>query len=318
MRVKNVLKVVFGVLLVFAVLYYVGFGRIFTALKSFNPLYLLPMPIFIFLSYLGGVYNLYVLLSASGFKFGFWRLFKYYLLSLSAGMFTPGRLGEFSMVYFFRKEGIPLGQGAAVSFLDKLISFAAASLVAVVALFVFVIPPNLVITLAVVIVFCFLVALFFFFSARGRSLIRNYVFRSYSRNFEGFSSLLFFLLRERFAYVLLNFFVSIVKWFAIAFSAYYLFSGFGVHVSPFYIFLVTNFCAIVTLIPITFNGLGFLEMSVVFFYSRINIPSNVVVSVNLIGSVVAYLIGLAVLVSFFEEFKGIRSLFREGFKSASP
>lgn len=317
MKIRNVLKLVFGLLFVFLIFYYIGFDRILSALKNFNLIYLLAIPPFVFLSYLGGVYNLHIFLSALNFKIRFWKLFKYYLLGLSVGMFTPGRLGEFSMIYFFRKEGIPLGKGAAISFLDKLISFIAASMVAVVALFVFVIPKNVVISLVVVIPLVLLIVIFFFFSEKGRYLINHYILRSYSKKFEGFSSVLFFFLKNKFHIVLLNFLVSIVKWFAIALMAHYVFLGFGFNVNPLYIFLITNFIAIVTLIPITFNGLGFIELSIIFFYSKINVPSNIVISENLIAIICSYTIGLVTLVIFIEEFRYIKKIFNEEFNQPS-
>jgi len=311
MRFKNVLKLALGLLFVVLIFYYVGFDKIFVTIKSLNLVYLLTLPPLVFLSYLAGSFNIRLLLSALGFRIGFWKLFKYYMLSLSAGMFTPGRLGEFSMVYFFRKENIPIGQGAAISFLDKLISFVAASLIALVALFVFVIPPNMIIGL---VVFTFLVlffTIFFFFSGKGRYILRHYLLRSYSKNFEGFSSVLFFFLRNKFHIILLNFLISIAKWFSLAFMMHYLFLGFGVYVNPIYIFLITNVSAVLSLIPVTFQGLGFVELSMIFFYSRLNVQPSTVLSVQVIQVLVSYLLGVFLLLFFIEEFKAIRKVFNE-------
>ena len=314
MKAKNIFKLIFGLLFVLVIFYYVGFDKIFSAFKNFKLIYLLAIPPFVFLSYLGGVYSLYILVRASGFGLGFWNLFKYYLLSLATGMLTPGRIGEFSMLYFLRKESIPLGQGAAISFLDKFISFIAVSITALVALFVFVIPKNLILGLVLVLSFVFFVAVFFFFSEKGRYLIRRYLLRSYSIHFEGFSKLLFFLLKNKPQVLLINFFVSVTKWFSLAFMSYFIFLGLGVYVNPLYIFLITNFCAVVTLIPITFNGLGFVELSILFFYSKLNVPKEVILSQDLIVVPIPYAFLLLVLVVFIEEFKYVKKVFKEEFK----
>lgn len=45
-----------------------------------------------------------------------------HFVSLNLGTFTPAGLGEISMVYFLRREGVEVGQTAAAMILDKLIT----------------------------------------------------------------------------------------------------------------------------------------------------------------------------------------------------
>ena len=56
--------------------------------------------------------NVKILFNALGDQIGFLKLFKYSLVSYSAGLFSPARIGEFSLIPMLKKENISYGNSA--------------------------------------------------------------------------------------------------------------------------------------------------------------------------------------------------------------
>ena len=108
-----------GISIVLVLLKNVGFSTIFTTLSSMN----IWLVISAFVLYAVGVWlgstNVWLLIRAIGNKLAYVKLFKDYMRAWSLGLFLPGKVGDVSIVYFLKKDGIPLGEAAAVSIADK-------------------------------------------------------------------------------------------------------------------------------------------------------------------------------------------------------
>ena len=63
-----------------------------------------------------------LLLSWQGYHIRAWDAFLYYLSSISLGVITPGRIGEFSKIFYLKKAGIStVSQGLSSVFVDRLL-----------------------------------------------------------------------------------------------------------------------------------------------------------------------------------------------------
>ena len=85
------LRLTFAVVILSLLIYKLGFKQIFNALFSADLIYSIFIIFIWIILLLLGAYNLFMLLKASGVKMNFRKLFKYYLLSWSAGLFFPGK-----------------------------------------------------------------------------------------------------------------------------------------------------------------------------------------------------------------------------------
>src|SRR5450432_974447 len=54
----------------------------------------------------------------------FLRVFKYYCFGWTAGLVSIGKIGEFSIAYYLKQEGIPYSKSLAIVLLDKVVTLA--------------------------------------------------------------------------------------------------------------------------------------------------------------------------------------------------
>jgi uncharacterized membrane protein YbhN (UPF0104 family) len=125
----GVFKIAFGFLLFFLLIRKVGINNIIDLFYFIKPFYLVIGIIINLIAMFSEAVNIKIFYNILNGKIGFIKMFKYYLISQSIGLFTPGKLGQFSMIYLFKKEGMKLGDGAAVMIMDKLITLFSLSII---------------------------------------------------------------------------------------------------------------------------------------------------------------------------------------------
>lgn len=294
-KINLFLKLFIGLSILFALFYKIGFNEVYKTLITFNFFFLPLVFITYIISFILGTLNLKILLNSLNLKINFWKLAKYYQLSWSFGLFIPGRLGEFSLVYFLKKENLVSGKGTAIAVIDKIITVAVTSLFAIVGFFIF-FTTEQAIRLMGILILGFLILLFFILSEPGRELIKKYVLRSYSEKFKGFSKTLFFFLREQKKRLLLNALITVIKLVVTALTVYLFFAAFNQNVLFVDVLVITAIGTIISMIPVTISGLGIRESITVFLFSEVGIPTTVTASVMVVALILNYTIaGLSLL-----------------------
>ncbi len=285
------LRILIGFLILFALFYKVGFTNLYNTLISINPIYLFLLFLMTIIIMIVETITYKVLTAAVDKKIPFWRLFKYYITSWSIGLISPGKLGEFSLVYFLKKEDIDLGKGTAMYVLDKSITIFLLILVSVYGFFIFLTKVQALQLIIALLILIFLV-IFFLISSPGRKIIVRYILRKYAENFSGFSRTLSFYFKEQKRIILLNIFLTLIKSILQAIAVFFVFLAFGVKVPILPIYIISAIITIVSLIPITVSGLGTREASATFLYSLIGVKASIVISVYIIIIFVHYFLGL--------------------------
>ena len=92
-NIANFLKLAFGLLILFLLFYKVGFSGIYSSLLTIKIAYLPMVLLFVFITLILGNLNLKILFDGIKHIVGFWKLFKYYMLSWAVGSFVPGKIG---------------------------------------------------------------------------------------------------------------------------------------------------------------------------------------------------------------------------------
>jgi uncharacterized membrane protein YbhN (UPF0104 family) len=73
-----------------------------------------------------------------------------------------------------------------------------------------------------------------------------------------------------------------------------------------YIFLITPVGVLVSLIPISINGIGIREYAVVILYEIVGVDGASVIAVYVLNLIVNYVVGLISIILFLQEFKNIK------------
>lgn len=298
---NNIIKFVLGVLILSILVYKVGLKEIYENIIKISFWLILLILVIRLITFLIGAYNVSLLINTKKKIISFSKIFRYYCLTWSLSLFVPGKIGDFSLIYFLiKKKKIKLGKASAAFILDKIITFFIMSIFAVCGFFIFFTRmQSIKLSILLLIVFVFL--LFFLFSSFLRDMIKKYVLRSYAKRFKGFSSYIFDIFKEHKKKIILNFILTIVRWVIDALVIYLLFLSLEVHVPLLTVVIIKSITSIVSMIPITLNGLGIRESTAVFLFGQIGINIIVTTSVYIMAIVIGYLIALLFIPLFLDK-----------------
>jgi len=286
-RIFLVLRIIFGFGVLILLFFKVGFSDIITTFSNLNLSVLAVILLLYPFSFIISTINLKLLSRLPNRKVSFKILLKYMVLSWSYSLFLPGKVGEFSLIYFMKQSGYKIGEASALTLMDKLISILMLLILSSYGLIIF-----FGMTLALIILSSILVLLIFgmalLLSTFGRRIGKK-ILRKYATIFKGFSVTLFFYFRKAKLMLLLNFLFTFLKWMLISSLFFLIFRSYDFNVSAFVVISVTAATVIVALIPISLSGLGIKESFAVFAYSHIGADPAIILTTYLLFTILTYL-----------------------------
>jgi len=300
MKIKSTfLKLILGFAILGILIYNIGIKSILETISRINLFYIPIILIIILITNFFGTWKIILFLKATDIKISFIRLYHLYFLSWCLSLFMPGRIGEFALIYFFKKRGASLGISSALVVMDKIIGVIVTFLIALIGIFLFF---SLTQSLKIISLLVLLIGggIFIIFSNFGRKLIKRFILRKWESKFAGFSKTLFSILKKK-KIMSYNFVLSAIKWVISSFVVYTLFLALGQKVPVLMVILVTATSAIVSLIPISINGLGIRESTAVFLFTLVNVSPALSTSVFLIIIIINYIIAAIYLLLFFNQ-----------------
>jgi len=292
-KLINLIKIIIGILLIFYLINKVGLINIINIIKSINIIYL-PLILLLWLvNLLIGATNIKIMLLALGEKLSFTKTLKYYLKSWAYGLFLPGKLGELSIIYFLKKENIGLSKGTIIAIIDKMITFFVLFLIALFGL-INILNLKEIILVLFLISFVFVLSSLFLITSYGRRIIRTYILRHHSKEFKNFFKNLSYLFRSRKIFLLLNIFLTFLKWSLIFMIVYLLFSSVNYQINFIILMSAVSIGIIISLIPISISGLGVRENSSLAVFMYYNVPSTTAGGILLVHTLIRYIIGIII------------------------
>jgi len=243
-----------------------------------------------------GSWKIFILFKALKTKLNFFSLLKHYTISWFLSFFTPGKIGQFSLIYFLKKERVKVGESSAVFVVDKIIGLITLLLLSISGLFIFLKTSE---AFKIVLISLFLIFFLSFASLSrvGKNLIKKNILRKYSKVFVGFSKAESLIFKKK-SLILKNFVMSIINWIINAISVYILLVGFNQKISLFSVVSINAILSIISFIPISISGLGVREASAVFFFSKLGIKPVIVLTTFIFLSIMKYLCAVIVIIIF--------------------
>lgn len=300
---KNAWKLVIGILLLGALYFSIGIAGVIQKIASVNPFFvLLATVLLVFSLVLSG---LNVLISVWPFKkMRFWTAVRYYFFSWAVGFLGPGKIGEFSIIPLLQKQGLSAGEATASAVLNKVITLATLLLLSGIGLLVFFgISYAFQIILAGAAILA--VSSFFFWSATGRNWLKKILGKK-SAWFLGFGTAIDSYFSKHKGIVALNVLVTIAQWVALAVFTLVLFWGFGFFPNFWDVIFVACISSVLSLIPITPNGIGVREVAYTFLAGLAGWPATTTVSVIAVSIVIHYAIVIVSLIFFAREIREMK------------
>jgi len=290
---KFFLKAVIGILILGIVFYNVGIGNIYHTIIGIKIVFVPLILVLILIQYLLSALTLKILVDIFDNKIPYLKVLEYLMRGYSIGLFSPGRVGELSFVYFLKKDGLDYGKGGVIFLIDKMITFTTISAISVVGILVLLrnFNPTMMLLAAATIPIGIGVFIFFIASRIGRGMIKKYVLKKFAPQLAGFSANMTNVLKKKLHLLLLNFVITLFRWTLSALTIYFMFIGFGGHAEFWKIWLINPVIIVISIVPLSIAGLGLREGSAVVLYRIIDVASNISGGAYLFMTMINYAVG---------------------------
>lgn len=292
----NVAKAAVGAAILAYLINFAGASKLYDTLISMKLAYLPPIIAVLLLSIAIRALNFKVLLLPHENKertFKLKSLVRISFVSWAAGIFTPGKLGEFSSIYMLKKEGLDTSTSAAVSLLNKALVSVTLFAFSIVGLIKFLGIKESLHRLQIIaaIVALTLIPYLMLTSARSRELMKKIfakLIKRYERQFAGLVDELDNYLSRRRMLLLcslaLNFlWIAVSSWLVIL-----AFAAFGQRVGFVNAALINSIGTVTSLIPVTIGGTGVREATAIVFFGKVGLSSAVVLSSHIIMAALSF------------------------------
>ncbi|MBI2148938.1 flippase-like domain-containing protein [Candidatus Woesearchaeota archaeon] len=275
---------------IFIYVYYkVGIIKVLQIIGSINILLLLAYITLKYLSFIFGGLNIYLLIRPIKKKLRFFEVWRYFVLSWSFGLLFPGKIGEFSLIYFLRKEKIPYSKGLAISIIDKALTLIVLFIFGILGMAIFL--KNMIIPTTIIFILIILTTIYIVYVDKVfENLIKHIIKKKIKYIIEVKKEIKNYI-KKHSNLIIINLIITAIKWIFTALTISVLFLGFNVKVSIINVISIQSISTIISMIPITVSGIGITESAGIYLYGLVGIPYSVSGSLFIIALFVTYLIG---------------------------
>ncbi|MET0790071.1 MAG: lysylphosphatidylglycerol synthase transmembrane domain-containing protein [Polyangiaceae bacterium] len=236
----------------------------------------------------------------------FARVFKYYCFGWTAGLVSVGKIGEFSITYYLKQEGLPYSKSLAIVLLDKVVTLAVYLSAAVCGtLWFFGFSNHLLLAFDAAILSGLAGVIWFF-------LRQDLPFASLLARIPKLNALLtarmssLATFRETFAEffhlhraaLIRNVLGTFLKLAVTSLNGSVLFIAINTHINPVYMMFVIAIAAIMALFPVSLSGLGVTDATFIYLASLVDIPAEAAVATELLSIAGAYVVASIIAIGW--------------------
>jgi glycosyltransferase 2 family protein len=306
MNWKKYLSII-GILLFIYILIKINIFEVFNEIRNANVIFLI---IALFIAFLGifiNTFKWYILAVFQGIKVPFSESVKINLISNFYGFVTPSKLGTVVRIEYLKKYTGNIGKGLSNYILDKVLDISSIIFIAIVFSFIFrdqMILPLGVLTMIFLILVLF--TLLFIDKTRSKSILKLLFSRIVSEKMKNkvritFDSFYEDIPRKR--YFVLFFAINVVNW-AFSYLIYYFVGlSLGIDLPFIYYLAIMPIGTLVSMIPISINGLGTQEITLISLFGLFGIEATKIFSMSLISLVFVILISCLAIFFIFKKNK---------------
>jgi glycosyltransferase 2 family protein len=288
-----------GILIFIYILIKIDLLEVLGEIKNANLMFIFIALLFVFIMFFIQTFKWFSIAVFQDIKMPFLDAVKINLITNFYGFVTPSKLGTIVRAEYLKKYTGNYGKGLCNFTLDKILDIASVIFLAILFSFMFKDKLNLPIGIFVLFFLCFiLVSLFFMSKNRSKFILKIFYRRFVPEKMKDtakvtFNSFYDHIPQKR--YFILFFLLNLINWVNLYLITYFVGRSLGIELSFIYYLAILPITTLVTLIPITINGLGTQEATMISLFSLFGIESTKVFSmsiINLLIGILASLIGI--------------------------
>lgn len=286
MRWKKYLPLI-GITLFIYILAKLDISKIFEEIKNSNLLYLGLSLIFVGFLLFTQTLKWFVIARHQKIKIGFFESFKINIISNFYGFITPSKIGTLIRAKYLRKYTDNVGKGISNYTLDKILDTISVFFIAIVFSIIFKEKfSELPIILFVIILMSLILAMFIFLKKeRSRSILRIFYHKLIPKKMKKKAKLTFNSFYENIPkkrYFILFFLINLLSWINIYLVSFFIGKALGINLAFVYFLTILPIGTLVSLIPITINGLGTREATLIGLFALFGVSAEKVFSMSIL------------------------------------
>lgn len=271
------LRLIFAVGLMGYLVFSVGLNSIWATFLNISLLWAVLAAVCNLTYFILGAFNIWLLLRVMQ-PIPFTEFARSYVYAFSINLFAPGQLGDASIALFLKKQGVPLRRSGLAYLIDKIITVFVLFCVAWYGAHLFLPEINpvwfIVMPLAGMsaIIFTIIIILKVPSDFKLTVKIKQWTISTLSELRS---------VQDKWHILILNTFLTIVKWFLMCFSYFCAFRALGQFIHWPVIGVIPVLSTLVGYIPVSVGGIGTVEYSAVYLFSIIGVAESIVLSTYL-------------------------------------
>lgn len=297
---------ILGIILFIYLLIRLGVGNVLKEIVKANPFFLLLALNFMVLYLFFQTIKWFVIAKKQKINIRFGEAFRINLISNFYGFVTPSKIGVITRAEYLKKYTKNVGIGISNFIIDKVLDTASVFLTAIVFSFIFQDKFSFNLRTYLIAIFLFFAFALFIFQKKERTkFLLGFFYRRLipkkmkEKTKNTFDSFYDGMPKKR--YFIFFFFLNILAWMITYISTYFIALSVGIDLPLHYFLSILSIGTIVSLIPVTINGLGTRELTLISLFGIFGVEATKVFSM----SVLSILIGgvLPAIISFFFLFR---------------
>ena len=296
---KKILPII-GIVLFFYILIKLDLVNIINEIRKANILFLLLALIFLIVMLLVQTYKWFVIARLQNIKIPFKEAFKINLITNYYGLITPSKIGVVVRAEYLKKYTKNIGRGLFNFTIDKVLDISSVIFLTILFSFVFKDKLNLPITFFTALFFLFILATLFFMKKERSKWFLRFFYHRLSKSYKNKAKTTFDSFYENIPkkrYFILFFILNLISWIFIYLIYYFIGLSVGINLGFLYYLAILPISSLVSLIPISINGLGTREAALISLFGLFNIEAVKVFSMSIIDFFIVGIIPAIIAIS---------------------
>lgn len=292
-----------GIIIFIIILLNINYGLIKTTIDKIELKYIFISLILFVPFIIIKTYRWIIILNSLNIKnIKFINCFNLYLIGLYLGNLTPGRLGELVRAIYIKNNEISLTKAVTSVIIDRAYDLVSLIIIGYIGLFFFShLFENYIMIISLLILITIVsVLIFVFFKRKIMLLVYNFLIpekikrKSKEIYIEIISTIKLTTTQDLIYQIVLTFFSWVIYFLFIFFIA----KSINLNIGFFYISISIAIATLVTLIPISFNGLGTRDATLLLLYSQLGVSKETTIIFSLMIFIVPFINSIPGLILF--------------------
>jgi len=292
-----------GILLFVYILIKIDLLNVLKEMKNVDFAFILIALFFVIMMFFMQTFKWYTVAVFQDIKMPFLEAVKINLITNFYGFVTPSKLGTIIRAEYLKKYTGSIGKGLCNFVLDKVLDIGAIIFLGLLFSFVFKDKLDLPIGFFIIIFLVFLLTILFFVSKQRSKFVLKLFYRKFipEKMKEDakvtFDSFYDHMPKKR--YFVLFFCLNVITWINLYLITYFIGLSVGIKLDFIFYLAILPIATLVAMVPVTINGLGTQELTLISLFGLFNVEATKVFSMSVIGilmGILASLVGVIFIV----------------------